>query len=203
MEDVNALKKVMSDYSDEVPPAKKQRRDICVHSWRYEDVNGQLHKEGDILFLSKENCELVAIANASIGENHELLVDSKPAPAPTAEELMAQVYSYLLNLEFQIRLKTKCEGCKYDLYGQSDHMQGGCLDTLTNQVDAHGEKAHFRVSAARVVHAFENIAKYMDVNLSIEYWQAERYVRTVDYSALLKTDKQPIYYNEFGELDYY
>ena len=92
--------------------------------------------------------------------------------------------SFLTN-QLPISLRySKCIGCEYDLPGQRDHMEGGCLTEWNETVDKYFSEVKNKMSSVQVVKV---VLKVMEV-LKIENSMSEPELLTVVLNVSMRED---------------
>lgn len=172
---------------------------VPVYTWRLIDSKGvELRSAGAKVFLDRENC----IADANEGypvPNSTLDVFVKHALSCNTDTLMDSVYAHLLKLEYRMRVKQFCSGCKDDENNQEGHMFLGCLDDRENLVAAHAKPCHLRISSQRLFEAANTVKNLFSI-YSVRYRDVVTCLRKADPCKVLHDDDGCTMY-EFEDLN--
>ena len=134
------------DPTSDMTPSKRGRVEtVTVYRWMYVDETGKELKKSFDTFLDTDAC-LRQGEQSGLEEKSMLQLERREVSLPTAEELVQTVYSYMLEREFNCRIKQRCFGCIHDKSSQTYHMGGGCLEEKEILADTHARPCHLHIS---------------------------------------------------------
>ena len=156
------------DPTSDMTPSKSGRMEtVTVYRWMCVDETGKELKKSFDTFLDKDTC-LRQGEQSGLEEKSVLQLKRREVSLPTAEELVQTVYSYMLEREFNCRIKQRCFGCIHDKGSRTDHMGGGCLEEKEILAGTHARPCHLRISIPRLWEAVNRLKDYFKID-RVEY----------------------------------
>ena len=149
-------------------------------------------------FVEKAACEMATFAKSEPGKKETVLIRSERIPVPRGEELLTDVYHYLLLFRFDALTVKNCFGCVNDRPSQREHMELGCLDDRDILVIHYGKECHEKIVAAFLLNAYRVMADVFKVTDDQSIETAKDFLKSVKYNELLLTDRIFVY--EFEKL---
>ena len=185
---------------DTTPSKRRRVETVTVYRWMCVDQAGKELKKSFDTFLDKDACLKQGQQNGlEEEENSVLQLETREVSIPTAEELVNTVYSYMLEREFNCRIKQRCFGCIHDKGSQTDHMGGGCLEEKEILADTHARPCHLRISIPRLWEAVNRLKHYFKID-SVDYRLVVLCLKQSQPKETLLKDED-FFYVEYEQLD--
>ena len=166
-----------------------------VYTWKLVNAEGGIVSSSENFLTTIERDASVPII---LKAGHRLVKEERIVPNISPDDLLSDVFGYILWGEFDLVVTRKCYGCQNKAQCQTIHMSGGCLDTLENRVTAWGEIAFFKMSPCKLYKGYKLMSEYLKV-APICLADIERYYKDTDWEKVLLNGRKD-FYSEFNYL---